>query len=58
MAKEESIMEDKDVRTDHRESESKKQPYEPPEATVVPVRLEERVLGCNFSTIQVCGLTE
>lgn len=51
-------MEDKDVRTDHRESESKKQPYEPPEATVVPVRLEERVLGCNFSTIQVCGLTE
>lgn len=38
--------------------EEKKQPYEPPKATVVPVKLEERVLGCNFSTIKYCGLTE
>jgi hypothetical protein len=35
-----------------------KQPYEPPKAAIVPVQLEERVLGCNFSTIKNCGLTE
>jgi hypothetical protein len=35
-----------------------KQPYEPPKAAIVPVQLEERVLGCNFSTIKYCGLTE
>jgi len=32
--------------------------YEPPKATVVRVQLQERVLGCLFSTIKVCGLTE
>jgi hypothetical protein len=58
MAREVEIMEDRDVRRDHGESESAKQPYEPPQATLVSVRLEERVLGCNFSTFQVCGLTE
>ncbi len=35
-----------------------KQPYEPPKATCVRVQFEERVLGCNFSTIKNCGLTE
>ena len=35
-----------------------KQPYEPPKATCVQVQLEERVLGCNFSTVKNCGLTE
>ncbi len=35
-----------------------KQPYEPPKATCVRVQLEERVLGCNFSTVKICGLTE
>ena len=51
-------MEDQEAKKNHQESGSKKQPYEPPEATVVRVQLEDRVLGCNFSTIQVCGLTE
>ncbi|HOI93567.1 MAG TPA: hypothetical protein PK250_02565 [Syntrophobacter fumaroxidans] len=37
---------------------ARKKSYEPPKATVVQVQLEERVLGCNFSTIKVCGLTE
>ena len=36
----------------------KKQTYEPPKATCIRVQLEERVLGCNFSTIHNCGLTE
>ena len=35
-----------------------KKPYEPPKANCVRVQLEERVLGCNFSTIKYCGLTE
>ncbi len=35
-----------------------KKPYEPPEVTCVRVQLEERILGCLFKTIQVCGLTE
>jgi hypothetical protein len=35
-----------------------KQPYEPPQATCVQVQLEERVLGCLYSSIKVCGLTE
>jgi hypothetical protein len=38
--------------------DQEKQPYEPPKVTVVPVQLEERVLGCNFSTVKNCGLTE
>ena len=33
--------------------DQEKQPYEPPKVTSVPVQLEERVLGCNFSTRQV-----
>ena len=32
--------------------------YEPPRATCVRVQIDERVSGCNFSSIQVCGLTE
>ena len=38
--------------------EAKKQTYEPPKATCVRVQLEERVLGCNFSTVKNCGYTE
>jgi hypothetical protein len=51
-------MEDRDVQKDLRELDSTKQSYEPPDVAVVPVRLEDRVLGCNFSTISVCELTE
>jgi hypothetical protein len=48
-------MEDRDRPKDLREPD---RAYEPPEAEVIPVKLEDRVLGCNFSTISVCELTE
>jgi hypothetical protein len=51
-------MEDRDRPQDLREPERAKGSYDPPEANVVPVKLEDRVLGCNFSTISVCELTE
>jgi len=41
-----------------KDQEVQKKPYEPPKVTAVQVQLEERVLGCNFSTIKYCGLTE
>jgi len=34
---------------------SEKQPYERPKATLVPVKLEERVMQCDFSSFRVCG---
>jgi hypothetical protein len=42
----------------NQQTEARKQTYEPPQATCIRVQLEERVLGCNFSTVQNCGLTE
>jgi len=51
-------MEEKDMARDDLGPAVAKETYEPPEATVVPVEAQERVGGCNFSTIQVCGLTE
>ena len=51
-------MKDQDSQKNKRGCDSEKQPYEPPKATFVPVQLEERVLGCTFSTIKYCGLTE
>ncbi len=51
-------MEDRDRPQDLREPETSTRSYEPPEANVIPVKLEDRVLGCNFSTISVCELTE
>jgi hypothetical protein len=36
---------------------SEKQPYEPPTAILVPVQLEERVLGCNYTTTTLCNYT-
>ena len=51
-------MEDRELLGIHLEPDHREQPYEPPEATVIPVQLEERVLGCLYSSIQVCGLTE
>ncbi len=35
-------MEPKDKEVDQRE------PYEPPKATVVPFKLQERLMGCGF----------
>jgi len=51
-------MEEKDLREVGLEAAAEKGTYEPPEADVVRVEVQERVGGCNFSTIQVCGLTE
>jgi hypothetical protein len=51
-------MKDHDLEKPKRGFDPEKQPYEPPKATVVPVQLEERVLGCVYSTIKYCGLTE
>jgi hypothetical protein len=51
-------MEDRDLQRQKQGAGSGKQPYEPPKATCVRVELEERVLGCLYSTIKVCGLTE
>jgi hypothetical protein len=49
-------MKDRDSRKN--QGNKDKQPYEPPKAACVRIQLEERVLGCNFSTIKYCGLTE
>jgi hypothetical protein len=51
-------MKDQDSQKNKQGLDSKKQPYEAPKATFVRVELEERVLGCVFSTIKYCGLTE
>jgi hypothetical protein len=51
-------MEDRDLRREHLASDDGKEPYEPPEAQIVRVEVEARVAGCNFTTFQVCGLTE
>jgi hypothetical protein len=51
-------MKDQDPQKNKQGFDGEKQTYEPPKATSVRVQLEERVLGCNFSTIKNCGLTE
>jgi hypothetical protein len=51
-------MENQDSQKSKPGFDSKKQPYEAPKVTFVRVELEERVLGCVFSTIKYCGLTE
>ena len=51
-------MKDRDPQKNKQAFDSEKLHYEPPKATLVRVQLEERVLGCNFSTIKNCGLTE
>ena len=51
-------MQDQDFQEKKPGFDGEKQPYEPPKATLVRVELEERVLGCLFSSIKVCGLTE
>jgi hypothetical protein len=51
-------MKDQDLQKNKQRVGDKKQTYESPKATCICVQLEERVLGCNFSTIHNCGLTE
>ena len=41
-----------------RRFDGKKRPYEPPKATCVRVQVEQRLTGCLFSSIRVCGLNE
>ncbi|MFH1112690.1 MAG: hypothetical protein V1792_02100 [Pseudomonadota bacterium] len=48
-------MEHKDSRQKRNHSKSVKRPYEPPKATVAPVKIEERLMQCNFSSYRVCG---
>jgi hypothetical protein len=42
------IRQDKDRLVDQRE------PYEPPKATFVPIKITERLMGCGL-TAQYCG---
>ena len=51
-------MDDRDLIMSRGADEESKEAYEAPEATVVPVDLQPKLGGCNFSTVQVCGLTE
>ncbi len=51
-------MEDRELKQVQSEPDGKTETYEPPEASVVRVELQERMGGCNFSTFNVCGLTE
>lgn len=51
-------MEDRELFEGRETIDDRKDAYESPEATIVPIELEARVGGCNFSTISVCGLTE
>jgi len=51
-------MENRDLKKHNQGGGREKQPYEPPQATSVRVQLEERVLGCNFSSVRLCGYTE
>ena len=42
---------------DLQKNNQSKQPYEPPKATCVRVQLEERVLGCNYTSTNLCNYT-
>lgn len=48
-------MERKDPPVEKLRLVGEKQPYEAPKATTIPVKPEERVMQCNFSTYRVCG---
>jgi hypothetical protein len=48
-------MEQKDSRQVKLRLSDEKKPYEPPKASVVPVKLEERLMQCDFSSYRVCG---
>jgi hypothetical protein len=51
-------MENQDSHQSKQGFDSKKQAYEAPKATFVRVKLEERVLGCTYSSLKYCGLVE
>ncbi len=51
-------MKDQDLQRNKPGFDREKQPYEPPKATYVRMQLEERLLGCLYSSMRVCGLTE
>lgn len=48
-------MEQRDSQQEKLKLSGEKRPYEPPKAIVVPVKPEERLMQCNFSSYRVCG---
>jgi len=48
-------MEPKDSRRKTKEFRGEKRPYEPPKAILAPVKIEERIMQCDFSSFRVCG---
>ncbi len=48
-------MEHKESQPEKLRLREQKQPYEAPKATPIPVKPEERVMQCNFSTYRSCG---
>lgn len=38
-----------------KEFSGEKRPYEPPKAVLAPLKIEERLMQCNFSSFRVCG---
>jgi hypothetical protein len=48
-------MEQPDSRQEKLRLSDEKKPYEPPKATFVPAKLEERVMQCDFNSYRVCG---
>jgi hypothetical protein len=39
------------------ETEAKK-PYEPPKATFIPLKIEERLMKCHKTTVEGCKLSQ
>lgn len=48
-------MELKDSQRKSREVSIEKRSYEPPKAVLAPVRIDERLMQCDFSSYRVCG---
>ncbi len=48
-------MEQQDSRREKKEFSREKRPYEPPKALLAPVKIEERLMQCNFNDFRVCG---
>lgn len=53
--KEPLVMEHQDRRHKKQAIEDESRHYDPPRAIVVPVRPDERIMQCNFSSFRVCG---
>jgi hypothetical protein len=49
-------MERKDSQQDKERLVALKRRYERPEATFVPLKLKERLMGCGFQNTLTCGI--